>query len=409
MKNGILLLFYLVGIFGFSGCRTAAEPDYGRALPPGQMALRKIIDPAKIPDFTIACRDLNRLGEGIENSLNYLSKPSSRDFYPYGQITHEHAVTSLEAFAQLIAVPMAPGQLNQTIRQQFDVYTSVGWVNEGTVLYTGYYTPVFDGSEAQTGLFRYPLYKAPENLVKGRDGEVLGLQSGGGQFTLVPSRVDLPGSGLLTGQELVWLSDPFEVYIAQVQGSAKIRLPGGELVTAGYTATNGHPYHSIAKDLIDDGRIAREDLNLDRLIRFFKQNPGMIDQYVNRNPRFVFFDFFDAEPRGSLNEMVIPYRTIATDKSIYPRACLTLINTKLAHPTGYTISDSAYSGFALDQDSGGAIRAPGRCDVYMGQGKLAGRCAGQTYEAGRLYYLFLKQESASAFNTIPAPTESPVR
>jgi len=50
-----------------------------------------------------------------------------------------------------------------------------------------------------------------------------------------------------------------------------------------------------------------------------------------------------------------------------------------------------YTGFALDQDTGGAIRAPGRCDVYMGIGDDAGRLAGQTYQEGKLYYLFLKQ------------------
>jgi membrane-bound lytic murein transglycosylase A len=49
-----------------------------------------------------------------------------------------------------------------------------------------------------------------------------------------------------------------------------------------------------------------------------------------------------------------------------------------------------YSGFVLDQDTGGAIRAAGRCDVYLGVGDEAGQLAGQTYQEGRLYYLFLK-------------------
>ena len=49
-----------------------------------------------------------------------------------------------------------------------------------------------------------------------------------------------------------------------------------------------------------------------------------------------------------------------------------------------------YTGFALDQDTGGAIRAPGRCDVYMGVGDEAGNLAGKVYTEGQLYYLFLK-------------------
>ena len=47
-------------------------------------------------------------------------------------------------------------------------------------------------------------------------------------------------------------------------------------------------------------------------------------------------------------------------------------------------------GFVCDQDTGGAIRAPGRCDIYMGVGPSAGRLAGGTYQEGRLYYFFLK-------------------
>jgi len=57
---------------------------------------------------------------------------------------------------------------------------------------------------------------------------------------------------------------------------------------------------------------------------------------------------------------------------------------------GFLLTCVAYRGFALDQDTGGAIRAPGRCDVYMGQGDEAGHLAGQTYQEGRLYYLFLR-------------------
>ena len=57
------------------------------------------------------------------------------------------------------------------------------------------------------------------------------------------------------------------------------------------------------------------------------------------------------------------------------------------------VANQVYGGFALDQDTGGAIRAPGRCDVYMGLGDTAGELAGQTYQEGRLYYLFLKQQT----------------
>ena len=78
---------------------------------------------------------------------------------------------------------------------------------------------------------------------------------------------------MLKGQELVWLEDPFEVYIAHVQGSAKIRLPDGQLITAGYAGNNGQEYQSVAKMLIDDGKIPSDRMSLAAMIDYFKTHP----------------------------------------------------------------------------------------------------------------------------------------
>ncbi|NEQ99109.1 MAG: murein transglycosylase, partial [Cyanothece sp. SIO2G6] len=43
-----------------------------------------------------------------------------------------------------------------------------------------------------------------------------------------------------------------------------------------------------------------------------------------------------------------------------------------------------------DQDTGGAIRGPGRVDIFMGIGDAAGDRAGLTRANGQLYYLLLK-------------------
>jgi membrane-bound lytic murein transglycosylase A len=66
------------------------------------------------------------------------------------------------------------------------------------------------------------------------------------------------------------------------------------------------------------------------------------------------------------------------------------------------IDDLPFNGFALDQDRGGAIRAPGRCDLYVGTGDKAGELAGRTYVEGRLYYFFLKEGVAPALPADPA-------
>lgn len=144
--------------------------------------------------------------------------------------------------------------------------------------------------------------------------------------------------------------------------------------------------------MIRDSKIAKERVSLSTIRDYFRSNPEELPHYINQNPRFIFFRMEDGEPRGSINEPVIALRSIATDKSVYPRAALAFLDTVLPKAQGDNVVQALYTGFALDQDTGGAIRAPGRCDVYMGEGETAGRLAGQAYREGRLYYLFLKSE-----------------
>ena len=394
MNKSVLFCTLLVILVVIAGCRTAVEKvekiPYDRPLGPGQAALRKITDPDKIPDFTYACYGLSDLKEAIGHSLNYLTKPSSREFFPYGPFSHGHMVASLEAFEEMLENGLTGKELNAEIRRRFDVYESVGCDDEGTVLFTGYYTPIFDGSMKKTATFQYPLYKQPKDLIKDPKGTIKGRKMPDGTISPYPSREEIETTGMLKGGELLYLSDPFEVYIAHVQGSAIIRQSDGELITVGYAANNGYEYTSVAREMLADKTLSGETMSLSAMIDYFKKNPDQVEQYVNKNPRFVFFQMGQTTPRGSLNTPVTPMRTIATDKSVYPRACMAFISTTLPRLSGAGIVHRRYIGFALDQDTGGAIRAPGRCDIYMGIGDDAGKVAGQVYREGKLYYLFLK-------------------
>jgi membrane-bound lytic murein transglycosylase A len=371
----------------------ASGKNYARPLPQGQLALRKL-DARDVPDFTPACENMGSdLSVSIANSLDYLAKPSSRQFFPYGEITHDQAVATLLAMQDLANRKLPPPEANRMLREQFDTYISVGCDDAGTVLYTGYYTPIFDASPVRTDRFRYPLYKMPADLVKNpQTGETIGQRKSDGSIVQYPDRKTIESGNMLAGNELIYLADPFEVYIAHVQGSAKLRLSDGTLQTVGYAANNGYAYQSVARALIDDKRLPAEQLSLKSMIDYFHAHPAEVATYTARNPRFVFFQVIQGNPRGCLNEPVTNWRSIATDKGIFPRACMGFLQTRLYRDTGAGIIKLPYSGFALDQDAGGAIRAPGRCDVYMGVGDRAGELAGRTQEEGKLYYLFLKPQ-----------------
>ncbi len=401
-KSWKILAIMLALTVLFTGCKKPEAKKYDRQLAPGELALRKITDPAELPNLTPAFYNKYELEKAVSRSLEYMSRPSSQKYYPYGEITHSKVVMSLERFRELLSTRATPAQLNEQALREFDVYVSVGCDDEGTVLFTGYYTPIFDGSRqmgdgpvmsgsrTRTDVYRYPLYKMPQDLVKGEEGEILGRRMADGTTAQYPDRAEIERSGMLAGTEVIWLADKFDAYVAHVQGSAKVRLADGELITLGYAGNNGHEYRSVNTALVEDGKIPASEINLSRMIEFFKQNPNLLDEYVNRNPRFVFFREQKTEPLGSLNVEVTKMRTVATDKSVYPRASLVFLDTKLPRMRGTEVVKQPFSGFLLDQDTGGAIRAPGRCDIYMGVGDKAGELAGYTCEEGKLYYLFLK-------------------
>ena len=66
-----------------------------------------------------------------------------------------------------------------------------------------------------------------------------------------------------------------------------------------------------------------------------------------------------------------------------------LVETRVA-----TIGDGQepFVQLMLDQDTGGAIAAPGRADLFIGTGATAELLAGRQYAEGRMYYVLLKPE-----------------
>jgi len=350
--------------------------DYERPLPPGAPALRKIIDPARLPDFRAAFTE-GRVGllRAIEQSVLYLGYRSSRDYFPIQGITHPRALASLIRFRNLLQTAGSADDFQRQLLSSFDVFESVGCDGAGTVLFTGYYTPIFEASLTPTGVYRWPLHKLPPDAATASAysrGEIM--------------------DGALRGHELVYLKDPFEAYICTVQGSAHLRLPDGRLFKVGYHGTNGREYTSVGRLLIADGLLPRARLSLSGLRRFFRENPDKLAEYLPRNERYVFFRQTEDEPTGSLGRPVTPYRSLATDKNIFPRASLVFVDTFIPARVGTGSSSlRPFRQFMLDQDTGGAIRAAGRADIYLGVGERAGRIAGWTLSEGRLYYLFLKE------------------
>jgi membrane-bound lytic murein transglycosylase A len=140
--------------------------------------------------------------------------------------------------------------------------------------------------------------------------------------------------------------------------------------------------------------IRREDVSAETLRNYFRAHPEAMDKYLWHNPRTVFFTERPGGPFGSLNVPVTPMATIATDKKVYPPAMPAFVDTR---PVPGRPGSRGWRQFMLDQDTGGAIRAAGRCDLYVGAGEQAEWVAGQQLSEGALYYLAVKQELVSKY------------
>lgn len=322
------------------------------------------------------------LVRAIDQSLRYLRSSAAITAYrnyPVSGMTRGRVVRSLTRFRQLVLAARSPEALQTAVQREFDFYQSIGRDGPGTVDFTGYFEPTYAASRVPTAEYRYPLYRLPPNLSR---------------WSPQPTRIQLEGEdglqgsqGLLRGMELVWLRDRLEAFLVQVQGSARLQLTDGNVMTVGYDGHTDYPYTGVGRQLVADGKFTLEQLTLPVLISYFRQNPDDLNRYLPRNNRFVFFRPTAGAPAtGSLGVPVTAERSIATDRSLMPPGALALIQTSLP-VNGVSTPASRY---VLDQDTGGAIRGAGRVDIFMGTGVVAGDRAGLINATGQLYYLLLK-------------------
>src|ERR1051325_1071776 len=166
------------------GCHKEAKvkPDYNRKLPPGASALRLILDPRDWPDLLEPGehKDQDLMG-ALERSQSWYAAASSRQFFPLGDVSHIRAQASVYALRKLLASAGSGSEFDSAVRENFDCYTSVGYDDKGTVLFTGYFTPIFKGSATPSDKYKYPLYKKPADLdIDPISGKVFGRKTPGG-------------------------------------------------------------------------------------------------------------------------------------------------------------------------------------------------------------------------------------
>ncbi|MEE2907963.1 MAG: MltA domain-containing protein [Planctomycetota bacterium] len=403
LRPGFIGLIVLVGLTACTqekvetGANIATK-EYSRPLPEGRQALVRVTDPERLPDLDTAWegRDLF-LRDSMDESITWFDKQSTLEWYPHCGIDHARARASVVAMRELIEESPDASSFRRGLLEQFDVYESIGCDDEGTVLFTGYFSPVLEGKTRPNDPNDAPLFRRPSDLVTHpTTGEPLGRRRADGEIESWPTRREIESDAPFDGTELVWVDDPLSAYIAHINGSAKLRLEDGSFMYVGYDGKTDREYKGLGVSLVESGLADPSQLNLPTVRRLYKRHPGQVGDLILDNDSYVFFREYDGGtwPAGSLGFPVTTERTIATDKSVYPRGGVVLVETETNTFGGV----KPFTQFMLDQDTGGAIRAPGRADLYMGTGSAAEILAGGQFAEGKLYYFFLKPERVAAVN-----------
>ncbi len=393
-------LILMGGMASFFGCGSSKGPKETPQTP-----LIKIL-PQNYPQFSDS-HSFEGLNHSIDQSLVYFKRvPLSRK-YTYGKDIFDagHMIRSMEVFQALLAKNPSPGELNNSIKELFLVYKSVG-SDKGRVLFTGYYEPTYRGSLEPDTTHVFPVYSKPEDLVqidlslfsdkyKGHKRLTARVNSETRRVVPYYSRKEINGIAdfMERATPVVWLESRVDRFFLEIQGSGRVILDDQEEeLRVHYAGSNGNAYRSVGRYLIKKNEIAKADMSMQAIRKWLENNPHRMDEVLHHNESFVFFKTEEGGPFGSINVEVTPLRSIATDQKIFPNGGLCFAQTALPDPHRLEPLEQweKVSLFVLNQDTGGAIRGPGRADLFCGNGSYAEFTAGHMNNPGQLYFLVLK-------------------
>lgn len=344
------------------------------------------------------------LSDAIDRNLVYLNKIDPETVFQYGphSFTAAQVRETQKSFRALILEVPDPQQLNKKIRKQFRVYQVAGQTGNQKVLFTGYYEPVFEGRLAPDDSFKYPLYRVPDDLIK-IDLSLFNQKYASERIMariadqhVVPyySRHEIDYEKVLAGRgfEIAWMRDPVDALFLHIQGSGRLKLADGSMMGVGYHASNGRPYRSIGKYMIQKDLLKKEGVTMQSIRRYLAENPEACDDILSQNSSYVFFRLREGEPVGNISVPLVPGRSLALDSRLFPKGALAFMScqkpdiSKDGEITGWR----DFSRFVLNQDTGGAIKGPGRADLFWGSGSHAETAAGHMKHEGTLYLLIRK-------------------
>ncbi|PNW60305.1 UNVERIFIED_CONTAM: hypothetical protein BEN50_26175, partial [Euhalothece sp. KZN 001] len=267
---------------------------------------------------------------------------------------------------------------------------------EDTGLFTGYYEASLKGARERGGAYQYPLRALPDDLVMVdlgafRDdlkGRRIAGRVRGSRLHPYESRADITKGALPADQDqaLVWVDDPVDAFFLHIQGSGRVMLDDDTAMRVGYAGQNGHPYYAIGRELIRRGELDKDEVSLQSIRSWLRQNPDGAWDVMFTNASYVFFrELEGAGPIGGGGLPLTPGRSLAIDPTRIPYG--TPLWVDIDHPDEKA---APIRRLMVAQDTGGAIRGAIRGDVFWGHGDRGEYYGGKMKSDGR-YWLLLRK------------------
>lgn len=320
-------------------------------------------------------------------------------FTAFRKSFHHLQTSSAGARSQLAALAF-PGDLSADdarafLEKNFTAHL-ISRPTEGAMV-TGYFEPELAGSLEQDQQFQVPVYGLPGDL------HLLAGEPDRGNLPDYLTAARMTDNGLVAyytreeiekgalaglGLEIAYLTDPYDAYIMQVQGSGLIRLPDGRGLRIGFSGKNGHPYTSVGKLLIERGAVAADKAGMDAVFGWLREHPDEGRALMWRNKSYPFFrklgeDEAENGPHGAMGVPLTPGRSLAVD----PRHHQLGLPIWVRAPDLKDENGLSFNRLMIAQDTGSAIRGPVRGDIFWGTGADAGHLAGSTKDICDFYIL----------------------
>lgn len=377
----------------------------------------------EIKEADIVKRDITSIdfeypaGEGfiraVDLNIKYLEELKNDISYNFAgrKIDKNLLLKSTRKLKELIANSKNYQDFKKAIIENFELYELVKGTQMPT--FSSYYEPVFEASLKKDDVYKYPIYRKPDDMVEINlerfDPDKYKAQKLTGRISsssVIPyyTRAEIDFDGVLSGKgyEIAYLKDITDLLDLHTQGSGILKIREGGYKRAKFAATNSLKFKGWMTALVEKGYIERkgavgQDRTFyDRAKEFINKNPHLWREVIGQNKRYVFFSLediesFDEGPYGTYGLNLVAHRSVAVDNSIIPLGTPAFIKLELP-----VIDDNLNikefkktERFVFCHDTGGAIKGA-RVDYFAGTGEKAKKFAYSVWKEGNFYLLILK-------------------